>query len=332
MYKKFLLGNIRVKLVALAIAITLWLYATGRHTGELEEAIPFVISTPPGFTMLNEGTDTVTVKVRGPQSVISNLSGMIKNKKIQAAYIIAPYKKDVGDQVKETILLGKDNLNLPEGIRLVSIIPSKIEVTLGKLQRKYLKVRLKKEGEPAPGYRITNEFVYPPEVIVTGPSSVITSATEIDTTPINVNGITTDQNKTFPWHIPIEQKITFTQDGEETSVPVTCNKVLQVWFTISPQVELKRFEKIGIRILQPPDFPYKVKLQDQFIDLQVKGPKLILDKLQLSDIGVYIDVNSLKPPGPYKLSIHCSLPNGVELSEALPEVNLDVLEKKTDTN
>jgi YbbR domain-containing protein len=318
--------------MALTIAIVLWLYATGRHTGELEEYVPFVISTPPGFTMLKEDIDTVRIKVRGPQNIIDNLSSMIKNKRIQAAYSIAPYKKDVGDHVKETIILSKDNLHLPEDIRLVSITPSKIEVILGKLQKKYLKVRLKKEGEPSPGYKIATEFVYPTEVIVTGPSSAMVRATEIDTAPINVSGITTDQNKTFPWRIPVEQKITFTQGEKETSIPVTCNKVVQVWFTILPQVELKKFEKIRIRILQPSDFSYKVKLQDEFIDLQVKGPKLILDKLQLSDVGVYVDVDSLKPPGPYKLPIHCTLPTGVELGEGLPEVNLDVLEKKTNTN
>lgn len=333
MYIKFLLGNIRVKLMALAMAVALWLYATGRHTGELMEDVPLIISTPPGFTMLNEATDTVTIKVRGPQSLIDNLSSMIKNKKIQATHTIAPYEKDVGDQVGETVLLGKDDLpNLPEGIKLDSITPNKIEVTLGKLQKKYLKVRLKKEGEPAPGYKITSEFVYPSEVIVSGPSSAITMATEIDTTPINVNGITTDQNKTFPWRIPIEQQITFVRGGKETSVPVACDKVVQVWFTISVQSELKKFEKIGIGMLQPPDFPYKVKLQDQFIDLQVKGPKLILDKLQPSDIVAYVDVSFLKPPGPYKLPIHCNLPNGVELGEELPEINLDVLETKANTD
>ncbi|HHT9126188.1 MAG TPA: CdaR family protein [Candidatus Brocadiia bacterium] len=332
MYRKFFLGNIRVKLMALAMAVALWLYATGRHTGELAEDIPLVISTPPGFTMLNEATNTVTIKVRGPQSLIDNLSSMIKNRKVQATHNIAAYEKDVGDQVNETILLDKDNLNLPEGIRLDSITPSKIEVILGKLQKKYLKVRLKKEGEPALGYKITSEFVYPSDVIVSGPSGALSVATEIDTTPINVNGITTDQNKTFPWRVPIEQQITFMLGGKEASVPVTCDKVVQVWFTISVQLDIKKFEKIGIKMLQPSDFPYEVKLQDQFIDLQIRGPKLVLDKLQPSDIVAYIDVSSLKPPGPYKLPIHCTLPGNVELVEELPEVNLDVLEIKPNTD
>lgn len=318
--------------MALAIAIALWLYGTGRHMGELMEDIPLIIITPPGFTMLSEGIDIVTIKVRGPQNIIDNLSSMIKNRKVQATYNIPPYEKDMGDQLKETIPLGKDNLNLPEGIRLDSIIPSKIEVTLGKLQKKYLNVHLEKEGEPAPGYKITSEFVYPSEVIVSGPSSALSAATEIDTTPININGITTDQNKTFPWRIPIEQNITFTKGGKEISAPVTCDKVVQVWFTISAQLDLKKFEKIGIKMLQPSGFPYEVKLQDQFIDLQVKGPKLILDKLQPSDIVAYIDASSLKPPGPYKLPIHCTLPEGVELGEGLPEINLDILERKATTD
>jgi hypothetical protein len=58
----------------------------------------------------------------------------------------------------------------------------------------------------------------------------------------------------------------------------------------------------------------------------VKGPKLLLDKLNAEDVVLYIDVTSLKPPGPYKQPIKCFLPKNIELVDKLPEVHLDIRE------
>ena len=65
------------------------------------------------------------------------------------------------DNYKRTIRLTKRNFNFPREIRISSIVPSEIDITLGRLESKYIKVKIQKKGVPASGYEITSEFFYP---------------------------------------------------------------------------------------------------------------------------------------------------------------------------
>ncbi|OHC11302.1 MAG: hypothetical protein A3K25_12645 [Planctomycetes bacterium RIFOXYB12_FULL_42_10] len=218
-------------------------------------------------------------------------------------------------------------MNLPSAVKLVSVYPDRVDVLLGKLQQKKLKVNLQKKGEPAIGYAISNEFVFPGEIEVIGPLNMLKEASFINTVPIDIGGITIDQNRTFPWRIGIDQKVIVKRGDKNVSVPVTCNEEVQVWLQIVEQQDTRFFEKIKIKVMRPAEYPYEIKPQDEYANIRVKGPKLVLDKLNTEDVVLYIDVTSLKPPGPYKQPIKCDLPKNVELVDKLPEVRLDIREK-----
>ena len=84
-------------------------------------------------------------------------------------------------------------------------------------------------------------------------------------------------------------------------------------------------------MLHPINYDFKVKLKDEYIDLSLKGPKLMLDRLNSKDITAYIDVSSLTPPGPYKQPVDCTIPEGLEIVGNPPEVHVDVMEAATET-
>ena len=209
----------------------------------------------------------------------------------------------------------------------MSVYPERVDVLLGKLQQKKLKVNLQKKGEPAIGYAISNEFIFPGEVEAIGPLNMLKEASFINTIPVDISGITSEQNRTFPWRIGIDQKVIVKRGDKNVSVPVTCNEDVRVWIQIVEQQETRSFEKIRIKVMRPSEYPYEIKLQDEYANIKVKGPKLVLDKLNTEDVVLYIDVTSLKPPGPYKQPIKCDLPKNVELIDKLPEVHLDIREK-----
>ena len=101
---------------------------------------------------------------------------------------------------------------------------------------------------------------------------------------------------------------------------------MRIWLQIVEQQDTRLFGKIKIKVVCPAEYPYLIKLQDEFAEVKVKGPKLLLDKLDTGDIILYIDVTSLKPPGPYKQPIKSILPKNIELVDRLPEVHLDIRE------
>ena len=327
MIKEIFTGNILTKFMALVMAVALWLYAINRQTEDITEMVKLNVSVPEGITILEQSTEEITIHLRGPQNIIESVEDMIKDRKIQARYVVKESPEGVEDQAKQTIPITREHLNLPNAVKLVSIYPGKFDIVLGKLQQKKLKVNLQKKGEPAIGYAIANEFVFPGEVEIIGPLNMLKEASFVNTIPIDIGGITIDQNRTFPWRIGIDQKVIVKRGDKNVSVPVTCNEEVQVWLQIVEQQDTRFLEKIKIKVMRPAEYSYEIKLQDEYANIRVKGPKLVLDKLNTEDVVLYIDVTSLKPPGPYKQPIKCNLPKNVELVDKLPEVRLDIREK-----
>jgi len=324
--KKLLFSNLRAKSMAIVMAIAIWFFAISKHTGDIQEDIQLTINAPPGLTILDTSSNMVTVGLSGTQTTIDKISDMIKDNKITARFDIPDISDVDEDNYKRTIRLTKRNFNFPREVRLNSIVPSEIDITLGRLESKYIKVKIQKKGLPAPGYEITSEFFYPNSVLVTGPVNILKEADTINTSPIDMSGIASEQNRTFPWTIDLENFISVTRDGKYVSIPVQCDEEINVWFQVSEQVDIKVFEKVKINVFHPVEYAFKVKLKEEFIDLSLKGPRLMLDTLSPEDIMAYIDVSSLRPPGPYNQSVICKIPEGLKIDGAPPEAHIDIVE------
>ena len=313
------------------MALALWFYAINKHTGDIKEDIQLTINAPPGLTVLDTSSNMVTVGVSGTQTTIDRISDMIKDNKIKARFDIPDISDVDEDNYKRTIRLTKRNFNFPREVRLSSIVPREIDITLGRLESNYIKVQIQKKGVPAPGYEITSEFFYPNRVLVTGPVNILKEADTINTSPLDLGGITSEQNRTFPWSIDLEDFISVTRDGKYVSVPVQCDEKINVWFQVSEQVDIKVFEKVKINVFHPVEYDFKVKLKEEYINLSLKGPKLMLETLSPEDIMAYIDVSSLRPPGPYNQSVICKIPEGLKLDGAPPEAHIDIVEPIVET-
>ena len=326
MIKAVIFGNLRVKLMALTMAIALWFFAINRYTEEITEVVDVEILMPPEFTMLSQSTNSVIVNLKGPLELIDQVSNLIADQKIKVRCQIPLNINGLEDPIKRSITISRNNLNIPDDIKIESIYPDRVDVEFSRLEKLYLNVRLQKRGHPATGYTIENELVYPGELEVTGPSSLLKFASYINTKPIDIAGITTEKNKTFPWTVEIEQNIEIKRGDETLIVPIKCDEQVRVWFSISELQDVKTLENIKIAILRPADYPYQVTLRDENVNLTVKGPKLMVNKLTNEDVLVYIDVSLLKPPGPYKQRVHVSLPNSIVMKDQAPEVHIDLKE------
>lgn len=313
--------------MAFAMAVALWFFAVNRYTKEITEVVDLQVLIPSGFTLLNQSTEDVIINLKGPQKLIDKISDLIRDKKINArCQIPSDNINESEDTIKRAISISKDNLNLPGEIKLASVYPERVDIEISRLEKKYLKVHIKTKGEPEPSYEIKNEFVYPREVLVTGPANILKLVSEIETIPIDISGITVDKNKTFPWVIDIEQGVKITRNDKTELIPVKCEKQVRIWFSISELQETKTLDKVKINLLSPTNFPYKVRLQDEYISLELKGPKLVIDKLIPEDVIAYVNVGLLKPPGPYNQPVLLNLPKGVEVSGKTAEIHVDLQE------
>ena len=326
MIKNLFFRNLRAKGMALIMAMALWFYAINKHTGDIKEDIQLTINAPPGLTIMDTSSDIITVSLSGPQNIIDRINDMISDNKIKARFDIPDITDVEEDNFKRTIRLTKRNFNFPREIRLNSLVPNEIEITLGRLESKYVKVQIQKKGTPALGYEINSEFFYPREVLVTGPVNMLNDADAINTSVINIRGITSEQNRTFPWVVDIENAISIAKDDKYISVPVKCEEEVNVWFHVTEQMGTKTFDNIKVNVFHPANYGFRVKLKEEYISLCLKGSKLMLDTLNPKDIMAYIDVSSLIPPGPYNQSVICNIPEGLEIEGNPPESHVDIVE------
>ncbi len=326
MVRNFFRGSLRAKIMALIMAIALWFYAINKHTGDIKEDLQLTINAPSGLTILDNSSDMVTVVLSGPQNLIDKVSDMIKDNKIKARIDI-PYIKDAEDaNYKRTIQLTRRNFNFPQEIRLISIVPNEIDITLGRLDSKYVKVQIQKKGTPALGYEIISEFFYPREVLVTGSVNILKEVDTINTNLIDVSRLTSEQNRTFPWVVDLEDGISVVKNDKYVSLPVQCDEKINVWFQVTEKMETKMFDQVKINVFHPVNYDYRVKLKEEYVSFTLKGPKLKLDMLNSEDIMAYIDVTSLSPPGPYNQPVICNIPEGLEVEGNPPESHIDILE------
>ncbi len=111
--KNIFTENLPTKLMALVMAFALWLYAINRHTGDLSATVSLTVSVPEGIAIVEQSTEEVTIHVQGPQNVIDTVDGMIKDHKIWAQYVIRESPDGIEDQLKQSIFIRREHLDLP---------------------------------------------------------------------------------------------------------------------------------------------------------------------------------------------------------------------------
>ncbi|MES1245481.1 MAG: CdaR family protein [Acidobacteriota bacterium] len=171
-----------LRLLALGIAIGFWFSASFEDREVLSERTieaSVSYSRPRGYVILDP-VRTVNVRVRGSSKQVRQLN---------------PYMVDVQvDLTREqeglaTVNLGPENVLMPEGLEMMAIDPNFIRVELEREASQRIAVVPEIVGEPEPGSRRTDDpEVFPNQVLVTGPVSLLAKTRSLSTRPISLDG------------------------------------------------------------------------------------------------------------------------------------------------
>ncbi|MEA2599055.1 MAG: hypothetical protein QOF89_47 [Acidobacteriota bacterium] len=181
-----------LRLLALGIALGLWFNASLQdrlvYSERLVEA-SINYNSPRGFIILHQ-VQTVNVRLTGSKKAIRQLS---------------PYMVYVTVELSQrqkgttTINLGPENVTAPEGLEVASIEPSSVQVELEREVTQRLPVVAKLTGEPAGGAVVEELEIFPNQVLVTGPESLVSHLDHLSTVPISLDG----QGATFEVSAPV---------------------------------------------------------------------------------------------------------------------------------
>jgi hypothetical protein len=113
------------KLVALFIALILWLTILGRRDFVLSKSIDVEVVVPQGLTLVVQSVDRVKVKVSGPRTALKRFmdSGLSQMVTVDAG------GKGEGEYELE-IPVAK--IDVPFGVRVLQVRPSSVKVQLKK--------------------------------------------------------------------------------------------------------------------------------------------------------------------------------------------------------
>lgn len=170
-----------LRALALGIAIALWFSISLEDREALSERLVEAgvsYDRPRGYIILDQ-EPSVRVRVRGSSKQVRELNPYLVNVQVGLTQPAAGIFN---------VTLGPDNVLLPDGLEVVSIEPNAIRVELETEVTKRLPVVPKLVGEPAAGSVLEEPVVFPNQVLVAGPKSMVERTESLETASISLDG------------------------------------------------------------------------------------------------------------------------------------------------
>ncbi len=179
---RWITHNWHLKLLALGIAVAMWGYVVGQEKAEMTLVMPLELTgIPEQLVVANSPPAEIRLRVYGRRSLLRRLAELkpVKTLSLEGA--------GPGEHLFELL---PEEMDMPYGIKVVGISPSKVRVVLARKARRKVPVRPVIKGKPAPGYEVVDVTFSPPKVTISGLKSEVAEVDWVWTTPMDVTGLT----------------------------------------------------------------------------------------------------------------------------------------------
>jgi len=308
---KGLTDNLGLKLVALLLAIGFWFYVVGEESIEIARTVPLKIQTPnEKISIVKSSASFLEVTFQAPRHMLS----VISSSNIWADHEVSEAQRS-GDY---SFNVSARDIALPSPeIRIVKIFPSFVTVTLDEVIIKKLPIKVDLVGEPAYGYRVDKESIElnPNAVMVEGPKAILEKMDAINTEPVQLVGRIRSFNRKV-------------QVREVSEVKPLGDGLTEIQIPVKAEFAEKELEDLPVKPLGIPSTGYYVKLASNSVSVVLKGPRALLDQLELKDILAFVDVDDFKA-GAHEVPVQFILPPDLALKDDPPIVLIQVTKVKT---
>jgi YbbR domain-containing protein len=179
-FQRIVLHNLGLKLVALALAVGLWLAVARDPIAEVAVDIPVEIrNLPQDLEISSEIVPKAQIRLRGPERVIHEL---------QSSDVYATIEFNGVKPGERTFDLTAQQIHQPAGLEVVQIVPSQFHLTFDVRLTRSVPVRPRVIGSFAQGYHISQIVCDPSIVTITGPKGRVEAVEAATTDPIDISG------------------------------------------------------------------------------------------------------------------------------------------------
>ena len=177
-----LLRDLPLKLLALVLAIALWLRVAGEPVVERHLDVPLGIQNVPAGLELVEVPEAVAVRVRGASSIVSSLAPG------DVMAILDLTDEHPGPR-RLFDMLSAGRLQVPFGVEVTRVVPPTIAVGLERTGApRAVPIAPEIDGRPAAGFVVAGISTVPHEIEVVGPERRLAQVVEAVTEPVSIAG------------------------------------------------------------------------------------------------------------------------------------------------
>lgn len=276
-------GHGLIALVAFLISIMLWIAVVGGEKIETSKRAKLNYVIPKGLVISNQAPIEINFRVSGPRAFLKD----VLEKEI--VYNIDLSNADVGDH---EVRIVRENLDVPLGIDVLSVNPTKIKVTLDKIISKRVPVRPVLSAQLPEDYRVKSVVANPSTVEVRGALVRLNTISSVPTEVILVSENTLQQKFDVNLSIEEESGIVVAEDNERVSVEINLEGPSSQKLLRAIPIKLKIGDENNSQTINTAE--RNIRLRPRTVDLFLEGPKQILKKLDKDDIEMWVQIPELK--------------------------------------
>ena len=213
-FYRHMLHNFGLKLLALGLAVVLWLAVARDPVAEVAVDVPIEFhNIPENLEISSEKIPRAQIRVRGPQRVV---------RRLQVSDVSADIELSTVKPGERTFDLTADQIHQPKELEVVQIIPSQFHLTFDARLSRQVPVHPRVVGTFAPGYSIKQVVADPSTVTISGPQKRVEAVEAAITDSVDASG--TMDRATFVRHAYVSDPLVQVMNSNPLRVTVIMEK------------------------------------------------------------------------------------------------------------
>ena len=287
-----------LKLVALGLAVLLWMAVAGEETVERGLRVPLELQQlPVGIELSGEIPTAVDVRVRGASGALS---------RIGAGDVVAVLDLRGARAGRRLFPLAPDQVRAPVGVDIVQVTPSAIALVFEPSLTRTVPVAPSVDGRPAPGFVVATLKANPAQVDIAGPEAAVRRATEALTEPVLIAGA----------RDRVEETVSIGMLDPTLRIINARTAVVTVQMEPAPLERTFRAQPVHLRNVAPNVI---AQASPSLVDVTLRGSRETLARVTADEIAAYVDVGGLGA-GVYSLDVRAQADRDAGVTRIQPSI------------